>query len=72
MMIQSGDTPFTNGILGPGWLRWFKKRHLELSVKLAESLDAKQAHSLCAENMSSFYENLSPLYAKYEYSSLQI
>jgi hypothetical protein len=71
-MIQSKDTPFTNGIPGLGWLCWFKRRHLELFVKLVQGLDTKRARSLCVENVSSFYENLSSLYAKYEYSSLQI
>jgi hypothetical protein len=72
MMTQDRNTPFTNGVLGIGWLHWFRRRHLELSMRLAQGLDAKYARGLCAENVSSFYENLSSLYAKYEYSSLQI
>ena len=31
---QLRDTPFTDGIPGPGWLQWFWKRHLELSLCL--------------------------------------
>jgi hypothetical protein len=27
---QLCDTPFTDGIPGPGWLRWFQKPHPEL------------------------------------------
>jgi hypothetical protein len=72
MMTQGRDTPFTNGIPGPGWLRWFKRRHLELSMRVAQGLDANRARSLCAKNVSNFYENLSSLYAKYEYSPSQI
>jgi hypothetical protein len=29
------DVPFTNGIPGPGWLRWFKKHHPELSLRMS-------------------------------------
>jgi hypothetical protein len=29
---QLRTTPFTDGIPGCGWLRWFRKRHLELSL----------------------------------------
>jgi hypothetical protein len=35
-------------------------------------LEAKRARSLCAENVSSFYENLSFLYAKYEFPPSRI
>jgi hypothetical protein len=68
MMTQDRDTPFTNGVPSTGWLHWFRRRHPELSVRLAQGLDAKHARGLCAENVSGFYENLSFLYAKYEYS----
>jgi hypothetical protein len=67
MMTQGRETPFTNGVPGTGWVRWFKRRHPELSVRLAQGLNAKRARSLCAINVSSFYENLSSLYATYQY-----
>jgi hypothetical protein len=38
----------------------------ELSVRVAQGLEAKWARSLCTKNVSSFYENLSSLYTKYE------
>lgn len=41
-------------------------------MRLAQGLDAKRARSLHAENVTSFYENLSCLYAKYEYSPSRI
>ena len=72
MMTQGRDTPFTNGVPGTSWLCWFRRRHLELSMRLAQGLDAKCARGLYAENVSSFYENLSSLCAKYEYSPSQI
>jgi hypothetical protein len=72
LITQDRVTPFTNGILGPGWLRWFKKRHHELSLRLAQGLDAKRARSLCPDNVKTFYSNLRSLYDKYEYSPSRI
>jgi hypothetical protein len=69
IVTQGRETPFTNGVPGIGWLRWFRKRYPELSVRLAQGLDVS---SLCAVNVSSFYEDLSSLYTKYQYSPLQI
>jgi hypothetical protein len=68
MITQDKDTPFTDGILGLGWLRWFKRRHPELSVRMAQGLDAKRAQGLCTENVKSFYDNLAYLYATYKCS----
>jgi hypothetical protein len=34
LMTQGRDTPFTNGIPGTCWLRWFRRRHPELSVRV--------------------------------------
>ena len=36
------DTPFTNGIPSLSWLRWFRRRHPELSLRLAQGFDAKK------------------------------
>jgi hypothetical protein len=72
LITQDRVTPFTNGIPGPRWLRWFKKRHPELSLRLAQGLDAKRGHSLCPDNVKTFYSNLRSLYDKYEYSPSRI
>jgi hypothetical protein len=71
-ITQGRETPFTNGIPGPGWLRWFRRRHPELSLRLAQGLDAKRARNLFAENVTSFYENLSSLYDTHAYSPAHI
>jgi hypothetical protein len=55
---QLRDIPFTDGIPGPGWLRWFRKRHPELLLRLSQGLDAGRARGLCPENVSTFYDNL--------------
>ena len=72
MMTQDKETPFTNGIPSPSWLRWFKRRHPELSLRLAQGLDAKRARGLCAENARSFNENLSCMYDTHNYSPSHI
>jgi hypothetical protein len=68
LLTEGRDTPFTDGIPGPGWLQWFRIRHPELSLRMAQGLDAKRARSLCAENVHNFYENLSCLYDAHNYS----
>ena len=55
-----------------GWLRWFRKHHPELSLCLAQGLDAKRAHSLCPDNVKTFCSNLQSVYNKYEYSPSKI
>jgi hypothetical protein len=67
-ITQGRDTPFTNGLPGPSWLRRFRRRYPELFLRMAQGLDAKRARSLCAENVKSFYDNLSCLYETHNYS----
>ena len=66
-MIQERITPFTYGILGRGWLCWFRKRHLDLTRRQVQGLELARAKGLCAENVASFYKNLEELYQKYQY-----
>lgn len=65
-------TPFKNGIPGDGWLRWFKRRHLELALWVAEALSSARAKSLCPENVQSFYDNLQELYTSHTYPPDQV
>ena len=67
LMTQERPTPFTDGIPGRGWLRWFKKRHPDLTRRQAQGLEISRAKGLCAENVASFYTNLEELYQKYQY-----
>jgi hypothetical protein len=53
-------------------LRWFKQRHPELSLRVAQGLESGRAKGLSAENVASFYKNLESLYAEHEYSSDRI
>ena len=72
LITQSRYTPFRNGIPGPGWLRWFRRRHPELSLRLAQGLDNNRARSLCLANVSTFYENLGALYDQHQYAPSHI
>ena len=66
IITQGKDILFTNGIPSPSSLRWFERWQRELSLRLAQGLNVKRAQSLCIENVRSFYENLSCLYAIYK------
>lgn len=53
-MTQERSTPFRNGIPGQGWLRWFKLRHPELSLRGSQSLEFGRARGLCSDRECSF------------------
>ena len=71
-MTQQRVTPFRDGILGNGWLKWFKKRHPNLTLRQSQGLEIARAKGLCAENIKSFYSNLSSLYDKEKYPPYRI
>ena len=62
------DTPFRNGIPGDGWMRGWKRRHPELSVRTSQALEVARAKGLCELNVRNFYNNLEALCAMNEYS----
>ena len=66
-MVQCRVTPFRDGIPGNGWIKWFKKRHPNLTLRLSEGLEFLRAQGLCPENVRSFYSNLEHLYNKENY-----
>jgi hypothetical protein len=61
---QDQVTPFTNGVPGLEWLRWFRKPHPEISLHTNQGLDARRAKGLCPENVATFYDNLESMLAK--------
>jgi hypothetical protein len=68
---QLRETPFKDGIPRAGWVRWFRKRHPEISLRMSQGLDSGRARGLCPENVSSFYENLEVMLARgYEASHI--
>ena len=55
-------TLFKHGIPGKGWMKWWRRRHLELTIRVAEALDAARVRGLTSENAKTFYDNLEVLY----------
>jgi hypothetical protein len=59
--------PFKNGIPGDKWLRCFRHHHPELTLMVAQALEASRARGLNKENVQSFYDNLNELYTLHMY-----
>lgn len=51
-------TPFRNGIPGKSWLKWWQKRHPELTLRVAEALASSSVEGLNSTNVRTFYNNL--------------
>ena len=66
-ITKSRWTPFKDGIPGGGWMRWFKIRHPELTIRAAQGLESARAKALCPENVQSLYKNLERLYGEHNY-----
>jgi hypothetical protein len=68
---QLCQTPFTDGIPGPGWLRWFRNWYPKVSLRLLQGLNAGRAKGLCPSNVAIFCENLKTMLARgYEISHI--
>ena len=65
---QTCSTPFTNGIPWSSWVKWFRQRHLYLTLRSLQGLEIAHAHALCPENVSNFYNNLKFLYTQHNYA----
>jgi hypothetical protein len=68
-ITQTRPTPFKSGIPGASWLRWWKRRHPELTLRVPQGLDTARARALIKENVDSFYTNLQTLYNLHQYST---
>ena len=67
-LVQDGrETPFKDGIPNNGWVRWFRKRHPEVSPRSAQTLEMARAKNLCLENVATFYHNLQEAYIEHQY-----
>jgi hypothetical protein len=66
-ITETRVNPFTNNIPRAGWLRWFRRRHLELVLCSSQGLEVNRARGLCPENVRSFYHNLLILYDLHKY-----
>ena len=56
-ITQDRVTLFKNGIPGESWLKWFRRRHPNLVLRVPQGLDHKRARSLNVESVTKFYEN---------------
>ena len=61
-------TPFRNGILSKGWMKWWRWRLPELTIRVAQALDSVWAKGPTTENVGTFYDNLEVLYNRHSYS----
>jgi len=41
ILTQVRVTPFKDGVPSPSWVKYFNKRHLELSIRKAQALEQK-------------------------------
>lgn len=57
-ITQHRWTPFRDGIPGDGWMRWFRRRHPELTLRASQGLESARARALCPENVQTLYDNL--------------
>lgn len=46
-------------------MRWWKRRHPELTLRVSHALESARAKGLCEENVRNFHENLQHLYNLY-------
>lgn len=67
---QDRDTPFTNGILDPMWVKWFKARYPTLALKVAQRLEQCKAKGLCPKNVVYLYDNLLDIYTRHKYPEI--
>ena len=67
-ITQERETPFTKGIPGDSWLKWFKNRHPEIILRSSQGLELACAKGLSPENVATFYDNLLDLYREHAYA----
>ena len=71
-ITQTRMTPFTNGIPGKSWVKWFKQRHPNLVLRFLQALDLNRTRALCPQSVAQFYNNLESLYQQHNYETSQI
>ena len=67
-IVQERVTPFRDGIPGDSWIKWFKKRHPDLTIRNSQGLEFARAKGLCPENVATFYKTLQDLYDTHGYT----
>jgi hypothetical protein len=59
--------PFRNGILGGGWMQWWKKWHPELLLWSFQALKAARASNLSEKNLRTFYDHFKHIFSLHNY-----
>jgi hypothetical protein len=57
-IIHEKPTLVKNGILGWGWLKWFRRHNLYLSLKGAQGLEVGCVKGIFPKNVKLFYMNV--------------
>lgn len=68
-MTTTRPNPFTNGMPGKSWWAGYRKRHPDLTMRIAEGVDSDRAIMLRPSIVSSFYDNLENIYKLHQYGS---
>ena len=71
-IYQGRVTPFKDGVPGKSWLKWFKRRHPQLVLRIPQALDVNRAKGLCPPMVAKFYENLQNIYMEQEFQPTYI
>ena len=65
---QTRQTPWSgNGLPDSGWLRGFRRRHPEISLRESQELAVARAKNMCPVAVASFYANLEYPYSTHKY-----
>jgi len=70
---QARQTPWSaTGLPGSGWLRSFRRRHPEISLRKSQELAVARARNMCPAIVEGFYANLEYLYSLHKYPESHI
>jgi hypothetical protein len=67
-LTQDRWTPFNDGIPGSSWVKWFRRRHPNITLRSSQGLEIARARGLCPANVATLYGNLASLYAEHSYA----
>ena len=71
-ICQGRVTPFKDGVPDKSWLKWFKRKHPQLVLRILQAFDVNRAKGLCLPMVAKFYENLQNIYMEQEFQPTHI
>ena len=66
------DTPLAKGTLWLGWMKWFKIRNPNSTLRVVQGLEQCMMKGLCLENVTSLHDNLCDMYYRHNYRNTHI